>query len=116
MPHVPTAPDTFGIRSLFAWRPETAAPLTALAETLLRGPSTLPRGDRELIAAYVSALNGCEFCRRSHGAIAARQLDGGEALVARVLADGGTIAVGGKLGALLALAAQVQKGGRAVSD
>ena len=34
------------------------APLRELAEVLLRGDSTLSRGEGELIAAYVSWLNG----------------------------------------------------------
>ena len=38
-----------------------------LAEVLLRGDSTLSRGERELIAAYVSSGNECEYCAASHG-------------------------------------------------
>jgi len=44
-----------------AFRPETAKPLNELAEVLLQGPSTLTRGERELIAAYVSSQNDCFF-------------------------------------------------------
>lgn len=57
MPHVSLNTDAFGISSLFDYRPETALPLSELAEVLLRGPSTLSRGERELIASYVSWLN-----------------------------------------------------------
>lgn len=39
-----------------------------LAEVLLRGDSTLSRGERELIATYVSRRNECEYCAGSHGA------------------------------------------------
>jgi hypothetical protein len=49
-----------GIRGLLRYRPETARPLGELTEVLLRGPSTLARGERELIAAYVSELNDCQ--------------------------------------------------------
>jgi alkylhydroperoxidase family enzyme len=48
---------------------------------LLRGPSSLARGERELIAAYVSALNDCQYCWSSHSACAAAQLPEGMALV-----------------------------------
>jgi hypothetical protein len=37
-----------------AFSPEPAKPLNALAEVLLRGPNTLTRAEREMIATYVS--------------------------------------------------------------
>ena len=43
-------------------RPETAGPLSELAEVLLRGPSTLTRAERELIGTYVSSENDCRYC------------------------------------------------------
>jgi alkylhydroperoxidase family enzyme len=59
-----------GIRGPMAFRPETAKPLNDLAEVLLRSDSTLSRGDRELIATYVSYLNDCFFCQNAHGGLA----------------------------------------------
>jgi hypothetical protein len=50
-----------GILGPMTFRPETAKPLNELAEVLLQGPSTLSRGERELIAAYVSSRNDCFF-------------------------------------------------------
>ena len=47
-----------------------------LAEVLLRGDSSLSRGERELIAAYVSSGNECEYCAASHGASAAARAEG----------------------------------------
>ena len=52
-----------------------------LAEALLRGDSTLSRGEGELIAAYVSWLNECQFCQRSHDTFAAFQLEGSWSVV-----------------------------------
>ncbi len=46
-----------GIVGLLNFRPETAKPLLELAETLLRGSSTLSSGEREIIAASVSYWN-----------------------------------------------------------
>ena len=43
-----------GIVGLLDYPPETAKPLNELAEVLLRGPSILTRGERELIASSVS--------------------------------------------------------------
>ena len=61
----------YGIRGPMAFRPETAKPLNELVEVLLRNDdNTLSRGERELIATYVSHLNNCFFCQNAHGAIA----------------------------------------------
>ncbi|GLW09377.1 carboxymuconolactone decarboxylase [Microtetraspora sp. NBRC 13810] len=116
MPHIALPDETPGIAGLFAFRPETAGPLTALAETLLRGPNSLSRGERELIAAYVSSLNACRFCASSHAAFAAAQLPEGRQLVDQVCADPHTAPVSPKLGALLRIAASVQRDGRSVSE
>jgi hypothetical protein len=41
MPHIKLSGELPGILSLFAFRPETAKPMRALAEVLLRGLGTL---------------------------------------------------------------------------
>jgi len=114
MPHVNLGSDAFGIRSLFEYRPETALPLCELAEVLLRGPSTLTRGERELIASYVSSLNDCNYCTNSHAAFAAAQLPSGMTLVDQVRADPDSAPIEAKLRALLRIAAAVQRGGKNV--
>ena len=50
-----------GIWRLFAWRPALADHLSRFTHEVLRGPSELPPGFRELIAAFVSARNHCLF-------------------------------------------------------
>jgi hypothetical protein len=50
MPHITLNSADPGIRALLRHRPETGRPLSELTEVLLRGPSTLTRGERELIA------------------------------------------------------------------
>lgn len=116
MPHITLNSDEPGIRGLLRYRPETAGPLNALAEVLLRGDSTLSRGERELIAAYVSGLNRCRFCASSHGAFAAAQLPEGQALVEQVHADPDGAPISAKLKTLLAIAAAVQQGGLQVTE
>src|SRR5215467_5463093 len=71
MAHINLENELPGIRGPMAYRPETAKPLNALAEILLRDDNnTLTRGERELIGAYVSYLNDCFFCQNVHGAMA----------------------------------------------
>jgi uncharacterized peroxidase-related enzyme len=87
-----------------------------LAEVLLRGDSTLSRGERELIAAYVSRGNECEYCAGSHGASAAALLPGGADQVERALAGPADCApVPEKMRALLEIADLVRSSGRQVS-
>lgn len=116
MPHISLGNEAPGIVSLFIYRPETAKPLTDLAEILLRGPNSLSRGERELIAAYVSKLNDCSFCTDSHAAFAAAQLPEGMSLVDQVRSDPDTATVSTKMHALLRIAAAVQRGGKNVQD
>src|ERR1700722_7165 len=87
MAHI-NLPEGFpGIRGPMMFRPEAAAPLNELVEVLLRGPSTLSRGERELIATHVSARNECLYCHSIHGAIAAHHLNGDEKIVQCVKTD-----------------------------
>lgn len=120
MPHIdlPDAPGFFGLMQRF---PKTAPPLTQLAESLLRGDSPLGAGERELIAAYVSVRNGCQFCTGTHGAAArhllAERPEYDPAVVDHVLEDGPDAAVLPEpMASLLRLAAKTEEGGLAVTD
>ena len=115
MPHIALPEDLPGIRSAFAYRPATAAPMRELAEVLLRGPSTLTSGEREMIATFVSAGNDCNFCRASHRAAAAHHLEGNYGLVDAVTRDYQTAPVSPKLKTLLAIAGKVRESGKQVS-
>ena len=115
MPYISLDSDSPGILSLFEYRPETAKPLCELADILLRGPSTLSRGERELIGSYVSSLNDCNFCTDSHAAFAAAQLPDGMTLVDQVRKDPDAAEISPRLRALLRIAGAVQRGGRNVS-
>lgn len=97
-----------GIRSLVLFRPETGKHLYELAQVLLRGESPLAEAERELIAAYVSYLNNCMFCMKSHAA-AARCLYGDEKnIVDEVLRNMQHSKVSDKMKALLNIAGKVQ--------
>jgi uncharacterized peroxidase-related enzyme len=116
VPHISLPENLPGITSAFAFRPDTAKPMRELAEALLRGPNTLTSGEREMIAAFVSSRNDCQFCQLSHSAAAAHHLDGNYALVEAVTRDYQTAPVSPKLKALLAIAAKVQQGGKQVTS
>jgi len=116
MPHIPLQEGLAGMRALQTYRPETAEPLNQLANILLRGPSTLSPGERELIATFVSARNDCFFCQTIHGAVAAYHLGSGESIVEQIKRDADQAAVSPKLKALLEIAGKVQQGGKHVTE
>ena len=114
MPHINVDKNLPGIRSLMAFRPETAEPLGALAEILLRDHVGLSRTDRELIGTYVSYLNDCFYCHHSHGEIAVCYLNGDRDLVNAVKQNYKEAPISEKLKSLLQIAGKVQKSGKSV--
>ncbi len=114
MPHI-DLPNLPGIRGPMAFRPETSKPLNELVEVLLRDPNSLPQGERELIATYVSSQNNCHYCQSIHGAIAAAHLGGNEELVQCVKQDFHSSEISPKLKTLLNIAGKVQQDGKQVT-
>ena len=93
-----------------------AQAVSTLADVLLHAPNSLSRGERELIAAYVSSLNDCGFCHHSHAAVAACHLGDEGSTMAAVLRDVPSAPVSSKMKALLAIATRVQRSGRDVRE
>lgn len=114
MPYIPLEDHLPGITGLLEYSKETAAPIRELTQILLRGPSSLTEGERELIATVVSYKNDCRFCCTAHTA-AADILLGEEETAAKVKQDIDTAPVSDKMKALLTIAAQVQQSGKAVT-
>ena len=71
MSFLPSIPNASLLDVLKAYS-ELVTPLHEFAEALMRGPSPFSPGQRELIAAHVSSLNGCDYRRSSHSAVAER--------------------------------------------
>jgi len=116
MAHIDLKNDFPGIVGLLEYSPETAKPLLDLAETLLRKPSTLSSGERELIASYVSHKNECHFCHTSHGASAAHHLGLDLSLIDDIKKDFQNTEISPKLRSLLDIAGKVQKSGKEVTE
>ncbi|BCM88922.1 hypothetical protein IAD21_00764 [Abditibacteriota bacterium] len=119
MAHISLPAGLPGISGPLNQYPETALHLRGLAQALLRGPSSLTPGEREMIATYVSSQNNCWFCTNSHRAATRYLLVEEETpaeLVDQVCQDLETAPVNDKIRALLMIAGQVQQGGRRVSE
>lgn len=115
MPHITLNNNLPGIVGLMTQYPTTAKVLNTLAETLLRGQNSLTSGERELIAAYVSNRNECNFCYSSHAAVAAYHLQDDYKIIDAVIKDKESAPISEKMKSLLRIAHQVQQGGKAVS-
>ena len=115
MAHIKVEESMPGIIGLMAFSPETAKPLNELAQILLRTENSLTRGDRELIATFVSSLNDCFFCQNSHGGYAQHFLECDMDFIDSVKKDYMTADISDKMKALLSIAASVQKSGKNVT-
>jgi uncharacterized peroxidase-related enzyme len=67
---------------------------------LMRGPSPLTPGERELIAAFVSGVNSCRYCHGAHSLVA-RAFGVDEAVLAKSLNNIGDAPVDGRLKPIL---------------
>jgi len=117
MPHIKLNETLYGMRALMEYSPDTAQPLNMLAEILLRDDrNTLSRGERELIASYVSYLNDCFFCQNAHGGIAQHYLQCDYNFIEQINTDFQKTSISDKLKALLIIARSVQFGGKNVTS
>jgi uncharacterized peroxidase-related enzyme len=116
MAHIPVPDGVPGIVGPLLAYPETAKHLRGLAEELLRGPSSLTPGEREVIATFVSSGNNCLFCTNSHAAAARHLLGPVGEIVDQVTHDFRRAPINEKLRALLVIADKVRQGGRRVTE
>jgi uncharacterized peroxidase-related enzyme len=114
MPYIPLEDHLPGITGLLEYRKDTAQPIRELTQFLLRGPSTLTEGERELIATVVSNGNRCRFCTTAHTA-AADLLLGETETSRKVKEDILTAPVSEKMKTLLTIASMVRESGKSVT-
>lgn len=115
MPYIQLPDNLPGMHGLLAFRPAIAPALSALTNTLLYSDEGLSRGERELIGAFVSALNDCFICQHIHGAVAQCHLDVDTAFVETVKMDFQQAALSERLKSLLDIAASACRSGKFVT-
>jgi uncharacterized peroxidase-related enzyme len=103
MPFFDYLTDEAGVTDIARAEPEKFIHLGAFTQAVLRGPSPLSEAERELIAAYVSGVNDCQYCHGVHSATAAN-FGVDPALFENLLADLECATVDDRLRALLAYA------------
>ncbi len=115
MPHIHLKNELPGIRGLVSYRPETGRHLYALARILLGEGGKISGAERELIATYVSSLNGCKFCTQSHASAARYAFGEKSALVDEVILKGTSEQLSPMMNVLLKIASKVQQSGKEVT-
>jgi len=103
MPFFPSLPPDAGVRHILAFNSPAGRALLEFHSAAMRNASRLSPRDKELIAAYVSGLNACQYCYGVHAETAkAFGIDG--ALLESLLADPDNAPVDAKLRPILAYA------------
>lgn len=115
MAYIPLEDHLPGITGLLEYRRDTAEPIRELTQVLLRGPSTLTEGERELIAVAVSHSNECKFCTTAHTAVA-DTLYKDSSVSEMVKHHPDSAPVSPKMRALLHIARLVAKSGKSVDE
>ncbi len=114
MPHIPLAEHLPGITGLLEYSKDSGQPIRELTQILMRGPSSLSEGERELIASVVSNGNQCRFCTAAHTA-AADLLIGDHETAEKVKQNIDTAPVSEKMKALLEIASLTRESGKSVT-
>lgn len=92
--------EYWGIWNILAFLPVASYHLCELSHELMHRDAPISAALRELIAAYTSSLNRCDFCMNAHASVAAH-LYGDREFVSGVLRDPETSALSDKDKALL---------------
>lgn len=103
MPFFPSLPDDAGVRHILSFNPAAGRALIQFHEAVLRNPSRLGPADKELIAAYVSGLNACQYCFGVHSETA-KAFGVDPSVLEQLLADPDSAAIDSALRPLLAYA------------
>jgi uncharacterized peroxidase-related enzyme len=98
---MPDHPELETLPELYASWPEPFQKLGPYAHAVMRSDSPLSPGERELIAAYVSALNSCAYCHGVH-AETARHFDMDPGILSALIDDPDTAPVPERLRPILA--------------
>jgi len=66
MARLKSLPENANAYDVFSSKMDIFGPFAEACEKIMRGPSALTRGERELLGAYVSGLNACPYCHDVH--------------------------------------------------
>lgn len=108
-------PDIATLGDLYASFPEPFLKVSPLGHEVMRGDAPLTPAERELVAAHVSALNGCRYCHGIHAEVA-RVFGVDPELLAALAEDPDTAPVEPRMRPILALARQLTEAPARMTD
>jgi uncharacterized peroxidase-related enzyme len=100
MPQFPSLPEQATLFDLLTRFPDLGKYIAPTNDYVMRGPSPLSAKERELIAAFVSLTNSCDYCAGSHGE-AAKAFGVAESTISMLAEDIDTAPVDEKLRPIL---------------
>ena len=103
------------VYDVFSMRPATFEPFTETCEQIMRGPSPLSPGQRELIGTFVSRLNSCPYCHDVHNE-AVKAYGMNDALSRQLMDDPDSADIDDDFKVLLTLVRKVTEGAYRVSE
>ena len=115
MPKFPQLGDNATVPDILKMSAEAGAALMEVHEPIMRGPSALSPGERELIAAYVSGLNKCQYCLGVHSETAKAFGISGDAIDG-MFEDDGEARFGEKMAPLLNVARKLTEMPSSITD
>jgi uncharacterized peroxidase-related enzyme len=115
MAHIKLDESLPGMRRLLAYYPTAAPPLTGLMQVMMRGDLGLNKGERELIAAFVSGLNKCAACENIHSVVAGHLFNIDLSVVETIKINFQAAPISLRLKSILSIADQVHRGGKYVT-
>lgn len=116
MSFLPSPPANATLQHIFKRWPEPAKALIEYHEALLRAEdSSLTHAEMELIAAYVSRLNGCRYCMTVHTATV-EKMGYSEGTIDRLIEDETLSAVEEKMRPVLTYARKLTQDVRGVTQ
>lgn len=116
MPRLHDNPEITSLIALYATFPDPFLKVSPLGQAIMRnGASPFTEAEQELIAAYVSMLNGCRYCHGIHAEVA-RGFGLAPELLEALDADLATAPIEARMGPVLALARQLTEAPARMTD
>ncbi len=108
MSHLEQTKDFKGVADVFMRDPDLYGPLLQFIEAVMTRASVLTVAEREVIAAYVSHINGCDFCVGVHHATL-KSLKTDEAVLSQLTDGPSSSAIDDRLRAILSFAEKLTR-------
>lgn len=108
MSHLEQTKDFKGVADIFMRDPALYGPLLQFIEAVMTRASALTVAEREIIASYVSHVNGCDFCLGVHHATL-KSLKTDDNVLAQLTSGPQSSAIDDRLRAVLTFAEQLTR-------